>query len=125
MEENEIERPDDFRMRAIPNRSNTKVFLIQGIDRKTDLESLAESRGMDFDELLDELEGIVYSGYRIDIQYYIDQLMDKDIQDEIFDYFCESESGDLEEAYRDLGLDDYEEKEIRLMRIKFLSEMGN
>ena len=126
VEQNEIERPDDFKMRAIPSKSNAKIFLIQGIDRKTDLESLAESRGMDFDELLDELEAIVNSGYKIDIQYYIDQkIMDQDIQDEIFDYFRESESGSLEEAYKDLGLDDYTEQDIRLMRIKFLSEMGN
>ena len=126
VEQNEIERPDDFKMRAIPSKSNAKIFLIQGIDRKTDLDSLAESRGMDFDELLDELEAIVNSGYKIDIQYYIDQkIMDQDIQDEIFDYFRESESGSLEEAYKDLGLDDYTEQDIRLMRIKFLSEMGN
>ena len=125
VEENEIERPDDFRMRAIPSRSNAKIFLIQNIDLKTDLAALAESRNMTFDELLTELEAIVYSGYKIDIQYYIDQIMDEDMQEEIFDYFRESESGDLEEAYRNLGLDNYEENEIRLMRIKFLSEMGN
>ena len=125
VEVNEVERPDDFRMRTIPNKSNSKIFLIQGIDRRIDLESLAESRGMNFDELLDELETIVDNGYKIDIQYYIDQIMSPDMQDEIFDYFRQSESGDLEEAYNELGLDDYKEHEIRLVRIKFLSEMGN
>ncbi len=125
VEENDIERPDDFRMRTIPSRSNVKIKLIQNIDRKTDLDSLAASPGMDFDKLLDELEAIVNSGYKIDIQYYISERIDQDIQDEIYDYFLHSETGDLKQAYNDLGLDDYTEHEIRLMRIKFLSEMGN
>ena len=125
VEENEIERPEDFRMRAVPNKSNFKIYLIQGIDRKTDLSSLAESRGITFDELLDELEAIVYSGYKINIDYYIDQQMDDDIQEEIFDYFRNSETDDLQTAFDELGLDDYKEEEIRLVRIKFLSEMGN
>ena len=125
VEENEIERPDDFRMRAMPNKSNSKIYLIQGIDRKTDLSSLAESRGMDFDELLTELESIVYSGYKINIDYYINQQIDEDIQEDIFDYFRNSETDDLQAAIDELGLDDYKEEEIRLVRIKFLSEMGN
>lgn len=125
VEENEIERPDDFRMRAVPNKSNAKIYLIQGIDRKTDLVALANSRGMDFNQLLDELESIVYSGYKINIDYYINDMMDEDIQEDIFDYFRNSETDDLQRAFDELGLEDYKEEEIRLVRIKFLSEMGN
>ncbi|MBO7609758.1 MAG: DNA helicase RecQ [Muribaculaceae bacterium] len=125
VDQNEIERPEDFRMRAMPNKSNAKIYLIQGIDRKTDLSSLAESRDMDFDELLDELESIVYSGYKINIDYYINEVVDQDIQDDIFDYFRNSETDDLQTAFDELGLEDYKEEEIRLVRIKFLSEMGN
>lgn len=125
VDENEIERPDDFRMRAIPKKSNVKIFLIQGIDRKISLDSLAESRGMSFDELLTELETIVYNGYKINIDYYIEQTMDADIQQDIFEYFRECEVDDLAKAIEELGEDEYTEKEVRLVRIKFLSEMGN
>jgi ATP-dependent DNA helicase RecQ len=124
VEDNEIERPDDMRVRSVPNKSKLKIYLIQGIDRKIALDALAESKGLDFGELLDEIEAIVYSGTKINIDYFIDEIMDEDHQDDIFDYFKESESDDIADAEKELG-SDYSEEEIRLVRIKFLSEMGN
>ncbi|MBQ9218130.1 MAG: DNA helicase RecQ [Muribaculaceae bacterium] len=124
VDENEIERPEDFRMRAVASKSNVKIYLITGTDRKIGLDELAKDKGMDMDELLDELESIVYSGYKINIGYYVDMVMDQDIHDDIYDYFRESESDDLQEAIQELG-DDYTEEEIRLVRIQFLSDMGN
>ena len=124
VEENEIERPEDFRMRSVANQSNVKIYLIKGTDRKIGLDELAKDKGMDMDELLDELEAIVYSGYKINIGYYVDSVMDQDIHDDIYDYFRDSESDDLQTAIDELG-DDFTEEEIRLVRIQFLSDMGN
>ena len=124
VEENEIERPEDFRMRAVASKSNVKIYLITGTDRKIGLDELAKDKGMDMDELLDELESIVYSGYKINIGYYVDMVMDDDIHDDIYEYFRESESDDLKTAIEELG-EDYTEEEIRLVRIQFLSDMGN
>ena len=124
VDENEIERPEDFRMRAVASKSNVKIYLITGTDRKIGLDELAKDKGMDMDELLDELEAIVYSGYKINIGYYVDAVMDQDIHDDIYNYFRESESDDLQTAIDELG-DDYTEEEIRLVRIQFLSDMGN
>ncbi len=124
VDENEIERPEDFRMRAVASKSNVKIYLITGTDRKIGLDELAKDKGMDMDELLDELEAIVYSGYKINIGYYVDMIMDDDIHDDIYEYFRESESDDLQTAIDELG-EDYTEEEIRLVRIQFLSDMGN
>ena len=124
VEENEIERPEDLRVRTVPNKSKLKISIIQGIDRKIALDELAESKGLDFNELLDEVEAIVYSGTKINIDYFLDEVMDEDHQEDIFEYFKESESDDLESAIQELG-GDYTEEEIRLVRIKFISEMGN
>ena len=124
VEENEIERPEDMRVRTVANKSKLKVEIITAIDRKVPLDALAESKDLEFDELLDELEAIVYSGTKINVSYYIDEAIDTDIEEDIFDYFKESESDDIETAMQELG-DDYTEEEIRLVRIKFLSEMGN
>jgi len=124
VEENEIERPEDLRVRTVANKSKLKVELITAIDRKVPFDALAESKGLAFDELLDELEAIVYSGTKINISYYLDEVIDDDIQEDIFDYFKESESDDIPTAQKELG-PDYTEEEIRLVRIKFLSEMGN
>ena len=124
VDENEIERPEDFRMRSVANPSNVKIYLIKGTDRKIGLEELAKDKGMEMDELLDELESIVYSGYKINIGYYVDMVMDQDIHDDIYEYFRESESDDLQLAIEELG-EDYTEEEIRLVRIQFLSDMGN
>lgn len=124
VEENEIERPEDMRVRTMPNKSKLKISIILGIDRKIDLYTLAESKGLEFSELLESIEAIVYSGTKINIDYFINETVDEDHQEDIFEYFKESESDDLEEAYKELG-SDYSEEEIRLIRIKFMSEMGN
>ena len=124
VDENEIERPEDMRVRTVANKSKLKVEIITAIDRKVPLDALAESKDLDFDELLDELEAIVYSGTKINVSYFIEEAIDADIEDDIFEYFKESESDDIETAMKELG-DDYTEEEIRLVRIKFLSEMGN
>ncbi|MBQ1737077.1 MAG: DNA helicase RecQ [Muribaculaceae bacterium] len=124
VEENEIERPEDMRVRTVANKSKLKVELITAIDRKVPLDTLAESKDLEMEELLDELEAIVYSGTKINVSYYIDERIDDDFVDDIFEYFKESDTDDIETAMQELG-DDYTEEEIRLVRIKFLSEMGN
>ena len=123
-DENEIERPEDLRVRTVANKSKLKVSIIQGIDRKIALDELAESKGLEFSDLLDEVEAIVHSGTKIHIDYFLDEVMDEDHVEDIFDYFKEAESDDLEAAIEELGRE-YTEEEIRLVRIKFLSEMGN
>lgn len=124
VEENEIERPEDLRVRSVANKSRIKISIIQAIDRKIDLDELANSKCMEFGELLDEIEAIVYSGTKINITYFINEVIDDDHQDDIFEYFKEADSDSLEEAIQELG-SEYSEDEIRLMRIKFLSELGN
>ena len=125
VEENDIERPDDFVMKSIVNKSVNKVFIIQSIDRKMPLDDIASSKGLDMEELLDEIETIVFSGTKLNLDYYIEQTLDEDIVDEIYDYFKEeAESDSLEAAMEYLG-DDYDEMEVRLARIKFLCEVAN
>lgn len=123
-EENDIERPEDFRVRTVANKSKLKVSIIQSIDRKVALDDIAVSKGIDFNELLDEIEAIVYSGTKINIDYFLKDVMDEYHLEDIYEYFKESETDSLEEAIKELG-DDYTEDEIRLVRIKFLSEMAN
>ena len=126
VQENEIERPEDLRVLSVPNKSQKKISIIQAIDRKTALDDLAESKGMEFDELLDEIESIVNSGTKININYFLEQIMDDDKISDIFSYFKEeAETDDVATALKELGENDYTEEEIRLVRIKFLSEMGN
>ncbi|MCQ2110551.1 MAG: DNA helicase RecQ [Bacteroidaceae bacterium] len=124
VDENEIERPEDLRVRTVANKSKLKVSIIQSIDRKVALDDIAESKGIDFDELLTEIEAIVYSGTKLNIDYFIDEIMDEDRSEDIYEYFQESETDSLEDAYEELE-SDYSEEEIRLVRIKFISEMGN
>ncbi|KKY60373.1 ATP-dependent DNA helicase RecQ [Tannerella forsythia] len=124
VEENEIERPEDMRVRTVANKSKLKVWIVQSIDRKVALDDIAASKGLEFSELLDEVESIVYSGTRINIDYFIEEAMDEDHVDDIYEYFKEAKTDDLEEAIDELG-SDYTEEEIRLIRIKFLSEMAN
>ena len=124
VEENEIERPEDLRVRTVPNKSKLKVSIIQRIDRKVALDEIANSNGLEFGELLDEIEAIVYSGTRINIDYFLNDVMDEDHVEDIYEYFKDSETDDLEDAIEELG-GDYTEDEIRLVRIKFLSEMAN
>ena len=124
VEENEIERPEDLRVRTVANKSKLKVSIIQRIDRKVALDEIASSNGLEFSELLDEIEAIVYSGTRINIDYFVNDVMDEDHVEDIYEYFKDSETDDLEDAIEELG-GDYTEDEIRLVRIKFLSEMAN
>ena len=123
-EENEIDRPEDLRVRTVANKSKLKVSIIQSIDRKVALDDIAVAKGIDFQELLDEVEAIVYSGTKLNIDYFLDEIMDEDHLLDIYDYFKESETDDIEDAMDELG-DDYTEEEIRLVRIKFISEMAN
>jgi ATP-dependent DNA helicase RecQ len=125
VEEKEIIRPLDMVVKSVVNKSGIKVYIIQSIDMKRSLEDIAEAKGMDMPELISEIEAIVNSGTRINIDYYINTVIDEERQNDIYLYFREeAESDSLEEAYRELG-NEFEEEEIRLVRIKFLSEMGN
>ena len=123
-EENEIERQVDMRVRTVAKKSMLKVKIIQSIDRQIALDDIATAQGIEFEELLDEVEAIVYSGTKLNIDYFLDEVMDEDHVDDIYDYFCESDTDRLSVAQKELG-DEYSEDEIRLVRIKFLSEMAN
>lgn len=123
-EDNEIERPEELRVRTVAKKSILKVFIIQSIDRQIALDDIAEAKGLDFDTLLDEIDAIVYSGTKLNIDYFIEEVIDDEHVDDIYDYFMESETDDLNAALDELGAD-YSEDEIRLVRIKFLSEQAN
>ena len=124
VEDNDIERPQDMVVKSLVNKSGLKVQLIQNIDRKLPLEDIGKAQGKSMDEVLEELEAIVSSGTRVNINYYIDDILDPDNQKEIFDYFREAETDDLKEAYHEFD-GDYSEEELRLMRIRFMSELAN
>ena len=124
VEENEIERPEDLRVRTVANKSKLKVSIIQSIDRKIALDDIALTKGLDFTDLLDEIEAIVYSGTKINIDYFLNEIMDPDHVDELVEYFRESSSDSILEALAELGRE-FTEEEVRLVRIKFISEMGN
>ena len=125
VEENEIIRPDDFVMKTTASKSANKVYIIQSIDRKMPLDDIADSKGLDMEELLDEIETIVYSGTKLNLDYYIEQTLDEDVIEDIYEYFHEeAESDSLEDAMEELG-SDYDEVEVRLVRIKFLCEVAN
>ena len=121
-EENNITRQADLRVRTVAKKSLLKVKIIQNIDRQIALDDIANAQNIDFDELLDEVEAIVYSGTKLNIDYFLDEVMDEERVDEIYDYFADSDTDDLETAIQELGGD---EDEIRLVRIKFISEMAN
>ena len=125
VEENEITRPNDMVIKSSVNKSALKISIIQNIDRKIPLEDIAYSRNIGFDELLTEIERIVASGTRLDINYYIEENIDEYHQEDILEYFREADSDTVEDALDALGVNEYEEEEIRLMRIKFFSEVGN
>jgi len=126
VEEKEIERPQDMVVKSVINKSGLKVYIIQSIDRKIRLDDIAAAKGLEMSQLLDEVEAIVNSGTKLNLDYFIDQVMDKEHQGEIFDYFKEeAETESIEEALVELGEDEYSEEDIRLMRIKFMSELGN
>ena len=123
-EENEIERPEDLRVRTVANKSKLKVSIIQAIDRKVALDDIALSKGIEFEDLLDEVEAIVYSGTKLNIDYFLEDIMDEDHMLDIYDYFKESTTDDIDDALDELG-DDFTEEEVRLVCIKFISEMAN
>ena len=123
-EENGIERQADMRVRTVAKKSMLKVKIIQSIDRQIALDDIATAQGIDFDELLDEVEAIVYSGTKLNIDYFLEEVMDEDHVDDIYDYFADSDTDSLEEALKELGAE-CSEDEIRLVRIKFISEMAN
>ncbi len=125
VEDNEIERPQDLVVKSAINKSGLKVHIIQNIDRRIDFEDIAASQKLTMDELLTVIERIVISGTKLDINYYIDEVIDEERQEEIMEYLQSSESDDLEVALRELGEDFYTLEELRLMRIKFISDVGN
>ena len=125
VEENEIERPDDFVVKSTPNKSAAKVAIIQSIDRRMSLEDIADARGLDMDELLSEIEAIVSSGTKLNLDYYIEENLDEDIVEDIYRYFKEeATSDDVQTAIDALG-PDYYESEVRLVRLKFLCEIAS
>lgn len=124
VEENDIERPEDIRVRMMPKESKTKIAIIQGIDRKIDLEELARSQNLDIADLIDELEGIVKSGTKINIDYLLNEIMDPDIEEEVMDFVRELDEDDLDSLIDEFG-EEFTEDELRLARIGFLSKMGN
>ncbi|HKL66505.1 MAG TPA: HRDC domain-containing protein, partial [Bacteroidales bacterium] len=125
VEEKDIVRPQDLIVKSVVNKSGLKVYIIKSIDNKRSLDDIADAKGIEMPELIGEIESIVNSGTRLNLSYYIDQLIDEDRQDDITAYFREeAETDSLDEALEELG-DEYDEEEIRLVRIKFLSEFGN
>ena len=125
VEENDISRPDDFVFKSVVNRSAQKVYIIQNVDRKISLEDIARSKGLTMSDLLVELENIVFSGTKINLDYYINEVLDIEYQQEVFDYFRGTETDSIDKAWQDLGPDVFTIEEIQLMRIKFISEMAN
>jgi ATP-dependent DNA helicase RecQ len=125
VKDNEIERPMDLVVKSVVNKSGLKVYIIQNIDRKIALDDIALAKGLTFDEVLTEVESIVGSGTKIEINYFINEVIDPDHQDEIFDYFKTAETDSIEDAINELGENEFTREEIRLMRIKFMSELGN
>jgi len=125
VEDNDIERPIDLIIKTQANKSQMKVSIIQNIDRQIGLEDIADSKGITYEEILKEVESIVNSGTKLNLNYFIDEVIDDDRQDEVFDYFRAAESDSIDEALNELGETDYTREEIQLMRIKFMSELGN
>lgn len=125
VEENDIETAADIVVKSSVNKSKIKIFIIQQIDRKVDLEEIADSKGITFEDMLTEIENICYSGTKLNLDYYIDEILDESKQEQIFEYFLNSETDSIEEALQDEDMSDFSEEEIRLMRIKFLSEYAN
>ncbi|MEP6613897.1 MAG: DNA helicase RecQ [Mucilaginibacter sp.] len=125
VEDNDIDRPIDMVIKSAANKSALKVFIIQNIDRHLNLDDIAASKGLSYEEILKEVETIVNSGTKLNLNYYIDEIIDEDKQEEVFDYFRTAEVDSIEDALAELGNDDYTIEEVQLMRIKFISEMGN
>ncbi len=125
VEENDIDRPQDLVIKSTANKSALKVSIIQNIDRKISLEDIASSKGISYEDMLKEVESIVNSGTKLNIGYFVDEMIDQDRQDEVYDYFRSAENDAIESALDELGEEDYSYEDIQLMRIKFMSELGN
>ena len=125
VEDNDVERPIDLIIKTQANKSQLKVSIIQNIDRKIGLEDIARAKGITYDDILKEIEAIVNSGTKLNLNYFVDEVIDEDRQDEVFDYFQSAENDSIDEALKELGETDYSREEIQLMRIKFMSELGN
>jgi ATP-dependent DNA helicase RecQ len=125
VDDNDIITASDVVVKSSVNKSKTKIFIIQQIDRKVDLEEIAEAKGLSFGELIDEIENICFSGTKLNLDYYIENIMDSDRQEEVFDYFMTAPSENIEDALNELGEDEYDEEDLRLLRIKFVSDHGN
>jgi len=125
VEDNDIDRPVDMVIKSAANKSALKVYIIQNIDRHLDLEDIAASKGLTYEDILREVESIVNSGTKLNLNYYIDEVIDEDKQDEVYDYFRSAEVDSIDDALVDLGVNDYTREEVQLMRIKFMSELGN
>ncbi len=125
VEENEIIRPMDMVVKSVVNKSGLKVYIIKNIDRKISLDDLADAKNLTLSEMLDEIEHIVSSGTKININYFINERIDEYHQEEIYEYFSEAESDSIDEALEELGEEEFSTEEIRLMRIKFISDVGN
>lgn len=126
VEEKEIDRPQDMVVKSVVNKSGMKVYIIQAIDRKMSLDDICEAKNLEMPDLLNEIEAIVNSGTKLNLDYYIDEILDEEHQEEVFQYFKEeAQTESVEEALKNLGDDEYTEEEIRLMRVKFMSELGN
>lgn len=124
-EEHDIQRPNDFVVKSVANKSKLKVYIIQSLDRKLTLEEIAQAKGLNMDEILDEVEQIVYAGTKVNINHEVDSMLDAEHQEEIFDYFKEAESDAIDAAVAEFGEDAYTREELKMMRIKFISEMAN
>ena len=125
VEEHDIVRPNDVLVKSVPKKSISKVYIIQNIDRKLSLDDVAKAKGLKLEELITEIERIVNSGTKLDINYYINEYIDDYHVEDIMDYFNEAETDSVEDALEELGEDEYSENDIRLIRIKYLSEVGN
>ena len=125
VDENEIERPDDMVVKSVVNKSGLKVHIIQNIDRRISLDDMAKSKGLKLEDIIGEIESIVASGTRVDIQYYINEVIDEERLEEVFDYFRTAENDTIEAAINEMGENEYTVDEIRLIRIKFMSEVAN
>ena len=125
IDENDIETANEVVVKSSVNKSKTKILIIQQIDRKVDLEEIAEKARLSFEDLLTEIENICYSGTKLNLNYYIDQVIDAHKQDDIHDYFMNAETDSLDKALGDRSMSDYSEEEVRMMRIKFMSEYAN
>jgi len=125
VDDKDILRPQDMVVKSVVNKSGVKVYIIQSIDRKLSLDDIAHAKSMDIKALIDEIEAIVHSGTKLNIDYYLNEIMDEEKLEEIFEYFREAESESIDEALAELGEEYFSEEEIRLVRVKFFSELAN